>query len=159
MAWRFVPFWYRIVSHSKKAMAPHSSVLAWRIPWTEEPGGLPSMGSHRVGHDWSDLAAAAAAFHCLNVPQFMSSSTCWRTSWLLSGFGDCEQSLHRHQHAHFCADISFQLLWVNPDGITWFVAILLPGSWPSRKDLERRRTVKGRTRGDVDLGTNRQLGF
>ena len=42
------------------AMAPHSSVLAWRIPGTGEPGGLPSMGSHRVGHDWSDLAAAAA---------------------------------------------------------------------------------------------------
>ena len=39
----------------------HSSVLAWRIPGTAEPGGLPSMGSHRVGHNWSDLAAAAAA--------------------------------------------------------------------------------------------------
>ena len=39
----------------------HSSVLAWRIPGTAGPGGLPSMGSHRVGHDWSDLAAAAAA--------------------------------------------------------------------------------------------------
>ena len=42
-------------------MATHSSVLAWRIPGTGEPGGLPSMGSHRVGHDLSDLAAAAAA--------------------------------------------------------------------------------------------------
>ena len=42
-------------------MATHSSVLAWRIPGTGEPGGLPSMGSHRLGHDWSDLAAAAAA--------------------------------------------------------------------------------------------------
>ena len=42
-------------------MATHSSVLAWRSPGTGEPGGLPSMGSHRVGHDWSDLAAAAAA--------------------------------------------------------------------------------------------------
>ena len=42
-------------------MATHSSVLAWRIPGTGEPGGLPSMGSHRVGHNWSDLAAAAAA--------------------------------------------------------------------------------------------------
>ena len=42
-------------------MATHSSVLAWRIPGTGKPGGLPSMGSHRVGHDWSDLAAAAAA--------------------------------------------------------------------------------------------------
>ena len=42
-------------------MAPHSSVLALRIPGTGEPGGLPSMGSHRVGHDWHDSAAAAAA--------------------------------------------------------------------------------------------------
>ena len=47
----------------EKEMATHSSVLAWRIPGTGEPGGLPSMGSHRVGHDWSDLAAAAAK-HC-----------------------------------------------------------------------------------------------
>ena len=45
----------------EKEMATHSSVLAWRIPGTGEPGGLPSMGSHRVGHDWSDLAAAVAA--------------------------------------------------------------------------------------------------
>ena len=44
----------------EKAMATHSSTLAWKIPWMEEPGGLPSMGSHRVGHAWSDLAAAAA---------------------------------------------------------------------------------------------------
>ena len=43
----------------EKEMATHSSVLAWRIPGMVEPGGLPSMGSHRVGHDWSDLAAAA----------------------------------------------------------------------------------------------------
>ena len=44
----------------EKEMTTHSSVLAWRIPGTGEPGRLPSMGSHRVGHDWSDLAAAAA---------------------------------------------------------------------------------------------------
>ena len=43
----------------EKEMATHSSVLAWRIPGTAEPGGMPSVGSHRVGHDWSDLAAAA----------------------------------------------------------------------------------------------------
>ena len=40
----------------KEGMATHSSVLAWRIPRTEEPGGLQSMGSHRVRHDWSSLA-------------------------------------------------------------------------------------------------------
>ena len=45
----------------EKEMATHSSILAWRIPGTAEPGGLPAMGSHRVGHDRSDLAAAAAA--------------------------------------------------------------------------------------------------
>ena len=49
-------------------MATHSSVLAWRIPGTGEPVGLSSMGSHRVGHDCRDLAAAAANHH-LNLPQ------------------------------------------------------------------------------------------
>ena len=42
-------------------MATHSGTLAWKIPWTEEPGGLQSVGSHRVTHDGSDIAAAAAA--------------------------------------------------------------------------------------------------
>ena len=46
----------------EKEMATHSSVLAWRIPGTGEPGGLSSMGSHRVGHDWSDTAAAGTQY-------------------------------------------------------------------------------------------------
>ena len=46
-------------------MATHSSVLAWRIPGMGEPGGLPSMGLHRVGHDWSDLAQ-----HRTNIPSY-----------------------------------------------------------------------------------------
>ena len=50
--------------HLEEEMATHSSVLAWRIPGTGEPGGLLSMGSHRVGHDWSDLTAATAAAGC-----------------------------------------------------------------------------------------------
>ena len=49
-------------------MATHSSTLAWRIPGTGEPGGLPSMGSHRVGHNRSDLAAAAAAATFKTLP-------------------------------------------------------------------------------------------
>ena len=57
----------------EKEMATHSSVLAWRIPGTGEPGGLPSMGSHRVGHDWSDLAVAAV-FHFLDVPSLFTHS-------------------------------------------------------------------------------------
>ena len=48
-------------------MATHSSILAWRIPGTGEPSGLPSMGSHRVRHDWSDLAATAAEYIMRNA--------------------------------------------------------------------------------------------
>ena len=44
----------------EKGMATHSSILAWRIPWTEEPGGLQSIGSQRIGHDRSDLAHSTA---------------------------------------------------------------------------------------------------
>ena len=54
----------------EKAMAPHSSTLAWKIPWTEEPGRLQSMGSHRVRQDWSDLAAVAAPLFSRNSFEF-----------------------------------------------------------------------------------------
>ena len=53
----------------EKEMATHSSVLAWRIPGTGEPGGLSSMGSHRVGHDRSNLTAAARSIPCLTTDE------------------------------------------------------------------------------------------
>ena len=59
-----IPF----VRSSEKAMAPHSSTLAWKIPWTEEPGGLQSMGLRRVGHDW---ATSLWLFTCMH----------WRRKW------------------------------------------------------------------------------
>ena len=65
----------------EKAMATHSSVLAWRIPGTGEPGGLPSIGSHRVGHNWSDLAAAADLLHF--------------TRWLSGKIPACQGRGHR----------------------------------------------------------------
>ena len=52
----------------EKAMAPHSSTLAWKIPWTEEPGGLQSMGSLRVGHDWATSLSLLTFMH-------------WRRRW------------------------------------------------------------------------------
>ena len=58
----------------EKEMATHSSVLAWRIPGTGEPGRLPSTGSHRVGHDWSDWALAYFIGH-LNLQKFPTSET------------------------------------------------------------------------------------
>ena len=68
----------------EKEMATHSSVLAWRIPGTGEPGGLPSMGSHRVGHDWSNLAAAAAEIEgdVKDVCQFLAWVTGFSVGWL-----------------------------------------------------------------------------
>ena len=62
----------------EKEMATHSSILAWKIPGTGEPGGLPSMGSHRVRHDWSDLAAAAAMFLCNTLKGVCIN---WRRKW------------------------------------------------------------------------------
>ena len=53
---------------SEKAMAPHSSTLAWKIPWTEEPGGLQPMGSLRVGHDWATSLSLFTFMH-------------WRRKW------------------------------------------------------------------------------
>ena len=65
---RLSDFTFTFHSHAlEKEIVTHSSVLAWRIPGTWEPGGLPYMGSHRVGHDWSDLAAAAEYLYYLKV--------------------------------------------------------------------------------------------
>ena len=72
----------------EKEMATHSSVLAWRVPGTGEPGGLPSMGSHRVRQDWSNLAAAAAerdkvahTLNCLSSQRVSGKHFCF---WLHS---------------------------------------------------------------------------
>ena len=73
----------------EKAMATHSSVLAWRIPGTGEPGGLLSLGSHRVGHDWSDLAAAAVdisfrfLFYYHAIPTCFKKEICLHGNWVL----------------------------------------------------------------------------
>ena len=59
----FIWVCHSVMSDWEEEMATHSGILAWRIPGMEEPGGLLSMGSHRVGHDWSNSAAAVAAAH------------------------------------------------------------------------------------------------
>ena len=63
----------------EKEMATHSSVLAWRIPGMGKPSGLPSMGSHRVRHDWSDLALAIAIYGEGNGTH--SSTLAWKIPW------------------------------------------------------------------------------
>ena len=61
-------FWICLLRNWEKAVAPHSSTLAWKIPWTEEPGGLQSMGSRRVGHDWATSLSLFTFMH-------------WRRKW------------------------------------------------------------------------------
>ena len=88
----------------EKEMATHSSVLAWRIPGMGEPGGLPSRGSCRVRHDWSDLAAVAAAYlnDLVVFPMFfnLSLNLAIRSSWSVPQsvpslvFADCIELLH-----------------------------------------------------------------
>ena len=72
----------------EKEMATHSSVLAWRIPGTVEPVGLPSMGSHRVRHDWSDLAAASH-YNCnqFSSVQSLSRVRLFATPWITARQG------------------------------------------------------------------------
>ena len=65
------PFWGSLVWAAEKAMTPHSSTLAWKIPWTEDPGRLQSMGSLRVRHDWATSLSLFTFLH-------------WRRKWQLT---------------------------------------------------------------------------
>jgi len=89
----------------EKEMATHSSVLAWRIPGMGEPRGLPSMGSHRVRHDWSDLAAAAAVFQYLlnQLPASVLFSSVTQSCLTLCNPTDCSTPGFpaHHQHPEF----------------------------------------------------------
>ena len=95
-------------------MAPHSSTLAWKIPWIEEPGGLPSMGLHRVGHDWATSLSISCTgegngnplqWSCLENPRDrgawwaavygVAQSWTWLT-WLSSS-RSCEKSNSRER--------------------------------------------------------------
>ena len=81
----------------EKEMATHSSALAWRIPGTGEPGGLPSMGLHRVGHDWSDLAAYSVNIIALNICLLckLIKGSIKGCIWLHSFFFECSSRFSR----------------------------------------------------------------
>ena len=108
----------------EKEMAIHSSVLAWRIPGTGEPGGLPPMGSHRVGHDWSDLAAATGrkwkTADCLNLCPSIFSLESWNSS-------KCVLSLTTRE--------TLQLFWQTiPLHTKWQKRVETPEKCLSRED-------------------------
>ena len=80
---RLINFTFTFHFHAlEEEMATHSSVLAWRIPGMGEPGGPPSMGSHRVGHDWSELAVAAVAI----LTSYSSKKWLFILCWILLTF-------------------------------------------------------------------------
>ena len=102
-------------------MATHSSVLAWRMPETGEPGGLPSMGLHRVRHDWSDLAAAAAG-----VAEWRASSlTCLiplpRETFLRSRSRKPQLWLHPSSDLMYIIIILIWSFFFCPDSTYWLV--------------------------------------
>ena len=92
----------------EREMATHSSVFAWRIPGTGEPGGLPTMGSHRVGHDWSDLAAAAVirgasqvALEVKNLPASIGDTV---DTVSIPGSGRFPKVGNANSHQYFCLE-------------------------------------------------------
>ena len=101
-------------------MATHSSVLAWRIPGMEEPGGLPSLGSHRVGHDWSDLAAAAAAapsWAFLVAQTVKNLPAVWETQVRSLGWEDpLEKGLATHSSI-----LAWRSPWTEEPGGLWSI--------------------------------------
>ena len=99
----------------EKAMATHSSVLAWRIPGTGEPGGLPSVGSHRVGHDWSDLAAAAAAAGSIRIVlNCRTLSWCQNIAWFL------RDSYTSTPPPPYTLDLAWELVIINSNNVWLF---------------------------------------
>ena len=89
----------------EKAKAPHSSTLAWKIPWTEEPGGLQSMGSLRVGHNWAtSLSLFTFHFHALEKEMGTHSSV---LAWRIPGTGEPGGllSLGSHRVGHDWSDL------------------------------------------------------
>ena len=88
---RVFPFFYILTNISEKAMAPHSSTLGWKIPWTEEPGRLQSKGLLRVGHDWATSLSLFTFMHWRRqwqpTPVFLPGESQGQEAWLAAIYG------------------------------------------------------------------------
>ena len=103
----------------EKEMATHSSVLAWRIPETGEPGGLPSMGSHRVGHNWSDLAAAVFT-RGFSHSSFGKDSLAMQETWVR--FLGQEDPLEKEMTTHSTI-LAWRRPWTKEPGGLWSMGL------------------------------------
>ena len=128
-------------------MATHSSVFAWRITGMREPGGLPSMGLHRVGHDWSDLAVAAAATHewASQVAQIVKNLPAMQETWVWS----CVRKITWKGDGYL---LQYSCLENPRDGGAWWAAVYevaqsptwltwLSSSSSSSKYVEKRQSL------------------
>ena len=139
-------------------MATRSSVLAWRIPGTAGPGGLPSMGSHRIRHDWSDLAAAEARKVIEKAMATHSSILAWKISWKeepgrLQSMGSLRVGHDWGLHFHFSLScigegngnpLQCSYLENTRDGGAWWAAI--DGVSQSQTRLKRLSHKIGKVR-------------
>ena len=102
-------------------MATHSNILAWEIPWTEEPGRLQAIGSHRVGHDWSDLARTHSIPWCSYIPVCLTYSSveghlgCFQFSSITN-----KAAINVQVRQVLCVNISFQFSEINPQECSWW---------------------------------------
>ena len=96
------PIYHNLIIQREKAMAPHSSTLAWKLPWMEEPGRLQSMGLRRVGHDWAtslSLFTFTFHFHSLEKETATHSSVlAWRIPGTEGPGGLPSMGSHRVRH-------------------------------------------------------------
>ena len=96
-----------LIKYLEEAMAPHSSTLAWKIPWMEEPGGLQSTGSLRIGHDWAtSLSIFTFHFHALEKEMATHSSV---LAWRIPGMGEPDGLLSMGSHivGHNWSDLAY----------------------------------------------------
>ena len=114
----------------KKGMATRSSIPAWRIPWTEEPGRLQSMGSQRVEHDWSDLAHSTLFhllyFSCIVLFYIIIVVQSWSRIWLF-GTWSMPGFPVLHYFSQLCSNSCPLIQWCHPT-ISFFVARFSSGS-------------------------------
>ena len=105
---------------SEKAMAPHSSTLAWKIPWTEEPSRLQSMGSLRVGHDW---ATSLSLFTFMNWRKAMATHSSV-PAWRIPGTGEPGglPSIGSHRVRHDWSDLAAAVT-SEYLGVVWVIAL------------------------------------
>jgi len=115
--WLF--FYWMLDIVMEKAMAPHSSTLAWKIPWVEEPGRLQSMGLLWVGHDWTTLLSIFTFhFHALEKEMATHSSV---LAQRIPGMGEPGRlpSLGSHRVGHDWSDLAAAALWIYLIG--WWI--------------------------------------